>query len=63
VRIKKVICKHGNSKGKCKGGYCNVGLRGQMWGTHDKRLKGEADDSIGLISNATAPVDLTVHFS
>ena len=34
-----------------------------MWGTHDKGLKEEAGNSAGLISDATAPVDLTVHFS
>jgi hypothetical protein len=57
------ICKHGGSKGKCKGGCCSAGLRGQMWATHDKGLKGDAGDSAGLISDATAPVNITVHFS
>jgi hypothetical protein len=27
------ICKHGGSKGKCKGGCCSADLRGQMWAT------------------------------
>jgi hypothetical protein len=34
-----------------------------MWGTYDKGLKGEAGDNAELISDAIAPVDLTVHLS